>query len=186
MTEAQTHQNLGSLNLKVILISLVLIAIYAFVNYQFLTPKIAYVNTGKLMIGFSEANKVEKEIKAEDDKWQVQLKTLQDSLQAAINMMSKEYDKAPIAKKKELQDMLAARNQQINNFKQANIKKMEELRQKKMEGVFDKVNVFMNEYGKKHRYSLVFGTAGGNIVYADDRSYDITDEIIKGLNERYK
>jgi hypothetical protein len=46
------------------------------------SPKIAYIDTGKLMVGFSEANKVEKVVKVEDDKWQAQLKVLQDSLQA--------------------------------------------------------------------------------------------------------
>jgi outer membrane protein len=152
-----------------------------------LIPKIGYVDTGKLLVGFSEANKVEREIKAEDDKWQAQLKMLQDSLQATINAMSKDYDKSTIAKKKEFQDLLSARNQQVNNFRQANIKKSEELRAKKMQGVFNQVNVYMAEYGKKHGYSIVFGTAaGGSILYGNERKYDITEDIIKGLNERYK
>jgi outer membrane protein len=160
---------------------------YAIVDQMFLSLKIGYIDTGKLLIGFSEANKVESEIKAEDDKWQAQLKQLQDSLQATINAMSKDYDKSTIAKKKEFQDLLSARNQQVNNFRQANIKKIEEMRQKKMQGVFDKVNVYMGEYGKKHRYSMVFGTAGGgSILYGNEGKYDITEEIIKGLNERYK
>jgi Skp family chaperone for outer membrane proteins len=111
------------------------------ITYFFLTPKIAYVNTGKLIIGFSEANpsapltdclscdifyagcvenlyiaanKIEKEVKAEDDKWQAQYKSFGDSLQATIDGMSKEYNTAKPARKKELQDMLSARNQQIS------------------------------------------------------------------------
>jgi outer membrane protein len=101
--------------------------------------------------------------------------------------MSKEYNTAAPAKKKEMQDMLSARNQEVNNFKQANTRKMEELRQKNMQGVFDKVNVYLSEYGKKHHYTIIFGTmAGGNIIYADDRKVDITEDVVKGLNERYK
>jgi Skp family chaperone for outer membrane proteins len=46
------------------------------------SPHIAYIDTGKLMVGFSEANKVEKEVKIEDNKWQAELKVLQDSLEA--------------------------------------------------------------------------------------------------------
>jgi Skp family chaperone for outer membrane proteins len=92
--------------------AVVVVVLYAIINYFFLTTRIAYVNTGKLMVGFSEANKVEREIKAEDDKWQAQLKILQDSLQAQIDRMSKEYDRAPVAKKKELQDMLSARRRE--------------------------------------------------------------------------
>jgi hypothetical protein len=34
-----------------------------------------------------------------------------------------------------------------------------------MQGVFDKVNVYLNEYGKKHHYTIIFGTmSGGNIL----------------------
>ncbi len=161
----------------------VCISIY---NFSF-TSKIAYIDTSKLLVGFSEASKVERELKAEDEKWKSQLKILEDSLQASMDLMSKEYDNANAARKKELQDILSARNQQINNFRQANMRKMEKLKQEKMKGVFDKANVFLAEYGKKHRYSMVFGTAaGGTILYGNEQKYDITNAIIKGLNERYK
>jgi len=49
-------------------------------------PKIAYVDTGKLMVGFSEANNVDKEVKVEDDAWHAQLKVLADSLNAGNNI----------------------------------------------------------------------------------------------------
>jgi len=157
------------------------------ITYFFLTPKIAYVNTGKLIIGFSEANKIEKEVKAEDDKWQAQYKSFGDSLQATIDGMSKEYNTAKPARKKELQDMLSARNQQINNFRQANVRKIQDMRQKRMETVFEKINIYISEYGKKHNYTMIFGTvAGGSILYGNERTCDKTEDIIKGLNERYK
>lgn len=167
--------------------ALVIIAVYAVINQKYLTPRIAYVNTGKLLVGFAETNNIEKEIKVEEDKWQAQYKLLQDSLEATIKGMTKEYNDAAPAKKKEMQDMLSARNQEVNNFKQVNVRKIEELRQKKMQGNFEKINVYLAEYGKKHNYTIIFGTmSGGNIVYADERSIDITEEIVKGLNERYK
>ena len=139
------------------------------------------------MVGFSEANKVERELKAEDGKWREQLKVLQDSVQAAVDQMSKEFDGAKPARKRELQDNLSAWNQRLNNFKHANMQKMERLRNEKMQGVVDKVNVYLDEYGKKHNYSIIFGTVmGGSILYGNKDKYDITQEIINGLNERYK
>jgi Skp family chaperone for outer membrane proteins len=173
--------------LLLILINVVLIIIYGTVNYLFLSPKIAYVNTGTLLVGFSEASKIEHELKVDNDKWQGQLKLLQDSLQLIMDQMSKEYNNANNARKKDLQDILSARNQQINNFRQANLRNMEKSRQEKMQSVYEKANLYMREYGKKHRYSIILGTvAGGSILYGDDRRFDITEKIIKGLNERYK
>ena len=43
-----------------ILISISFVALYGIVNHQFFTPKIAYVDTSKLMVAFSDAAKVEK------------------------------------------------------------------------------------------------------------------------------
>lgn len=115
------------------------------------------------------------------------MKTLEDSLQQTVNKMTKEYNNSNAAKQKEMQNMLSARNQQLNKFRQVNIRRIEKLRQEKMQGVFEKSNVYMAEYGKKHHYSIILGTlAGGNILYGNERGYDITSDIIKGLNERYR
>ena len=162
-------------------------AAYVLLDQLYFTPKIAYVDTSKLMVGFSEAAEVERELNAEDKKWREQLKELEDSLQASIDRMSKEYERAGAAKKKALQDGLSARNQQINNFRRANMRKMEKLRSTKMKSVMDKANVYLTEYGKKHGYGIIFGTAaGGSILYGSEDKYDITEEVIEGLNERYK
>lgn len=150
-------------------------------------PQIAYIETAKLMVGFSESARVERELKAENDKWQEQLKVLQDSLAAHVELMSKEYDSATPQRKKELQDILSTSNQRVNNFKQANINKMEKIHAEKMKSVIEKVNIYVQEYGKNHRYSIIFGTVhGGSIIYGNRDRYDITEQIIKGLNERYK
>ena len=151
------------------------------------TPKIAYVDTGRLMVAFSEASKVEKELKTDDAKWREQLKVLQDSLRSAIDTMSKYFDGATSTRKKELQDNLSGWNQRVNNFRSANEKRMQGLQAEKMKGVIEKANVYIKEYGKKHGYSIIFGTAaGGSIVYGRPERYDITDDVIDGLNERYQ
>jgi outer membrane protein len=53
------------------------------------------------------------------------------------------------------------------------------------EGVLNQVNSFIEEYSKNKGYDLVIGTTtSGNLLYA--REYmDITDEVLKALNENY-
>ncbi len=49
----------------------------------------------------------------------------------------------------------------------------------------DSINAFLKEYNKSHGYNLIFSNTGlDNLLYADD-AYNITDEIVKGLNARY-
>lgn len=149
-------------------------------------PKIAYVNTSKLVVGFAESAQAERAVKAEEEKLQANLKMLEDSVKAKVELMSKDYNSATAARKKELQDLLTAENQRYNNYKYAGYKQLDELRAKKLQAAMDKANVYMQEYGKKHRYSIVFATASGNIVYGNQNGFDITDKVIAGLNERYK
>lgn len=181
------RRRMHTLGWKVAVTSLSILIVYCVADHFWLTPRIAYVNTARLMVGFSEAAKVETELKAEDAKWKERLKQLQDTLQASIDNMSKEYDQASAARKRELQDLLSARNQQVNNFKTANQATIEKLRQEKMKSAIEKINVYLAEYGKEHRYTLLIGTgSGGVVLYGDERRADITDQIVKGLNERYK
>ena len=53
-------------------------AAYALLDQLYLTPKIAYVDTSKLMVGFSEAAEGERRLNAEDKKWRGQVKELED------------------------------------------------------------------------------------------------------------
>ena len=47
------------------------------------------------------------------------------------------------------------------------------------------VNIFLKEYNKTHGYSLIFSNTGfDNLLYADS-AFNITKEIVDGLNARY-
>ena len=49
----------------------------------------------------------------------------------------------------------------------------------------DSINAFLKEYNKSRGYNLIFSNTGlDNLLYADD-AYNITDEIVDGLNARY-
>lgn len=49
----------------------------------------------------------------------------------------------------------------------------------------DSVHHFLAEYNKDKKFSIIFAKQGDNILYAQD-AYDITDQVIAGLNKRYK
>ena len=50
----------------------------------------------------------------------------------------------------------------------------------------EEVNAFIKEYNKDGKYKYIFSyVKNGNMLYADETS-DITNDIVNGLNERYK
>lgn len=49
----------------------------------------------------------------------------------------------------------------------------------------DSIQHYIAVYNKDKKYSLILTKQGDNILYAD-KSYDITDEMVAGLNKAYK
>lgn len=49
----------------------------------------------------------------------------------------------------------------------------------------DSIANYLARYNKDKKYSIIFSKSGDNLLYAD-KAYDITKEIITGLNKAYK
>jgi len=49
----------------------------------------------------------------------------------------------------------------------------------------DSIQHFLAQYNKDKKYSMILSKAGDNILYAD-KAYDITNQVIAGLNKAYK
>ncbi|MCY1373737.1 Outer membrane protein (OmpH-like) [compost metagenome] len=54
------------------------------------------------------------------------------------------------------------------------------------DSVVSKVRKYIKEYGKKNGYTYIYGTGdAATILYAKDQ-LDLTDKIVKELNDNYK
>ena len=52
--------------------------------------------------------------------------------------------------------------------------------------VKNRATQFIKDYGKEKGYDYIYGTGEAvSILYAQDK-YDITNEIVKSLNDKYK
>ena len=49
----------------------------------------------------------------------------------------------------------------------------------------DSIDHFIAQYNKDKKYSLILTKQGDNILYGD-KSLDITNEVVAGLNKAYK
>lgn len=168
------------------LVGLLALGGYTLLSQKHAGRKFAFVDTQRLLTAFKEAHRVNKEVEAEDKKWKTALKTMEDSLKAFMDTMTVKYDKAGLNEKREMQDELAVRNQQVNNFQRVNTGKMQELSREKLSKVYEKIDAYMKEYGKSHGYEIIFGTAQGSILYGEGTPADITHEVIEELNKRYE
>ena len=49
----------------------------------------------------------------------------------------------------------------------------------------DSVHNYLKEYNKDKKYAIILAKSGDNILYADP-AYNITNEVVKGMNQAYK
>jgi outer membrane protein len=55
-----------------------------------------------------------------------------------------------------------------------------------MDSLVSGVKKFIKAYGKEKGYSYIYGTGdAATVLYAEDK-YDITKEVVKALNDKYK
>jgi len=149
------------------------------------TPKIGVVDNSTLIANFSEAIAAKKKFDEQKAIWDNNLKTLGDSIKAAVNLMATEYDTASQKRKLELQKNLQKWNEQYANYSNAvgNMAKKREM--ELLQPVIDKINSFVKSWGTQHGYDIIYGTASGGVILTVSEKLNITDRILADLNKLY-
>jgi outer membrane protein len=148
--------------------------------------KTAYVDTDKLMEKYQKAIDIESKYKIKSEEMGRELDTEAKQFQADYESASRQAQtKGPQwAQQKGME--LQQREQQLNIKQQAMLKEIQTASGTEMDSLVSEMKTYIKEYGKKNNYDYVYGTgAVATVLYAKD-SYDITDELIKELNESYK
>ncbi|HEX2956968.1 MAG TPA: OmpH family outer membrane protein [Chitinispirillaceae bacterium] len=170
----------------VILVLAVVLGISVFCLVKALNaPRIGVVDNATIITNFSEAIAAKKKFDEQKAVWDGNLKSLGDSIKAAVNLMAGEYDNASQKRKLELQKNLQKWNEQYANYSNSvgNLVKKREMEM--LQPVIDKINSFVKSWGAQHGYDIIYGTASGGVILTVSEKLNITDRILADLNELY-
>lgn len=148
--------------------------------------KTAYVDTSKLMEDYTEAKDIEAKYKSKSDEMGKQLqeeiarfKSEASSFKANAQLKGQAWAQQKGAE-------LQQREQQLSYAQNAMLQQLQMESGKEMDSLVKNVKKFIKDYGKEKGYDYIYGTGEAvSILYAKD-SYDITKEVTKLLNEKYK
>lgn len=148
--------------------------------------KTAYVDTSVLMKEYTEAQDIEAKYKAKGEEKGRQL-------QAEINRFKQEASNFQAQAQANGQEWaqkkgaeLQKREQQLGYAQQALAQQLQQEGGTEMDSLIVGVKKFIKDYGKEKGYAYIYGTGEpATILYAEEK-YDITKEIVKLLNEKYK
>lgn len=150
--------------------------------------KVAYVEVDSLMTQYEFCKDYNLLLNQKGENAQKTLADKQRALQSHANALQKKYESNGFTTRDELeraQNSIQAEQQQLQeladrlqtDFAQEQARVNQEAR--------DSIQAFLRSYNKTKKYDYVLVKAGDNMLIANPKM-DITKEVIKGLNKRYK
>lgn len=148
--------------------------------------KTAYVDTSLLMKEYQKTKDVDAKLKEKAEKKGSQL-------EAQINLFKREASNFQAQAQSKGQTWaeqkgaeLQRREQQLGQAQQALSQELQQESAVEMDSLVSGVKKFIKSYGKEKGYAYIYGTGdAATVLYAQDK-YDITKDIIKLLNDKYK
>ena len=149
-------------------------------------PNYRYVDTDTIMAQYNLAKDYNEEIVRLQTKMESEYKRHQTSIGSLANtMQSKMQNNTYLsqesyqADERKLQALQKTAESQMSELQ----KQFEQAAMKAQTAIQDSINSYIERYNKKHGYDAIFVKSA---ALHFNPALDITDEVVKGLNERYK
>ena len=150
--------------------------------------KIAYVEVDSLMTQYTFAKDYSVTLEKKSNNARNTLTQKSNELQAAVNNFQQKLQNNGFQSREQAQSVQSGIERRQRDLQELQARLENELAnetQKFNEALRDSLNNFLASYNKDKQYDLILSKAGDNILFAD-RKFDITKDIINGLNKRYK
>jgi len=149
--------------------------------------RIAYVDLDSLNEKISFINTSRKALESEQSSIELEWENAYRNLENQKNNFLKKGDKITQSEAEEFQAMLYKQQQEVDTKKQNATQKLNEKSYKIMGDIQMKLKDFLAEFNQNNLYTYIFTTGNGldYMVYKDE-AYNITNEVIDGMNEKMK
>ena len=150
--------------------------------------KIAYVEVDSLMTQYDFAKDYSVTLQKKSNNARNTLTQKGNALQAAVNNFQQKLNNNGFQSREQAASVQAAIERQQRDLQELQGRLEGELASetaKFNEALRDSLQNFLKAYNNDKHYDLILSKAGDNILMAD-KKYDITVDVINGLNKRYK
>ena len=150
--------------------------------------KIAYVEVDSLMTQYEFCKDYNLLLNQKGENAQKTLAEKQRALQSHANALQKKYESNGFTTRDELeraQNQLAREQQDLAELEQRLMSELANEQQQLTMEMRDSIQAFLKTYNKAKKYDYIFSRSGDNILLANPK-FDITRDVVSGLNKRYK
>lgn len=145
--------------------------------------KIAYFEMDSIDNGFNMVKDVKDELSKQDESNQRIVNDLDKSYEKRYNELGNSA-KTPEQVEAARQELLQLQSD-INKQKQDMLEKKNNLQFQRIQDIQKTIEEYLKDFNKDKGYNFIFSYERG-LIYYRDTMYNITSEILRGLNDMYK
>jgi outer membrane protein len=147
---------------------------------------IAYFDIDSLQEHYEYFKDVSGDIKKKESSMNAELNDLTNKYQRTIRKWQEKGNNITQAEGETAQREVGLLQQQYQQRKGELEQEMQKLQVDRMSELRKQVEEFLKEYNKNKKYSYILSYEPGFIIYYRDSAYNITGDLINGLNTQYK
>ena len=148
--------------------------------------KIAFVDNVRLMENSEEKMDIEAEFKAKSAALNKKRDSISQAFQLEAQALQTKVESLPQKEAQEEYDNLQQRGQFMGQQLQQEEQILQQQGQAEMDSLISKVKDEIKDYGKANGFTYILGGGeGGSVLYGQE-SKDVTDDILKIINDKYE
>ena len=150
--------------------------------------KIAYVEVDSIMTQYTFAKEYSALLEKKGQNIQATIAQKGQALQAAAANFQQKIQQNAFTSREQAESQQAAIQRDQANLQSLQQRLSNEFaaeQEKYNNALHDSIAHYLAAYNKDKKYSLILSKAGDNLLYAD-KAYDVTAEVVAGLNKAYK
>lgn len=160
----------------------VTIATNYFINNRQLEKKCAWIDISKVYQEFKMKKELEKDVQVVESA----RKHILDSLELGLKMIANQFEALSDKEKDVMAQQFQQKKQEYLTRQQEFGEDNEQLRSNYNQQVLKQINQYVKDFALQEDYYMVLGAEGsGALMYAKETS-DITEEMIKFINNKYE
>jgi outer membrane protein len=148
--------------------------------------KIAYFDMDTVQVHYDYFKDAQKQVQAKQDAMNMELGSLDRANQKKVEAWRQKGAAMTQAESEQAQQEYATMQQNFQSRKDALTQELYKNTEDLKTSIRKKIEDFLKDYNKQKNYSFIFAYDPGSFIYYKDTIYNITPEIVNGLNAAYK
>ncbi len=147
---------------------------------------IAYINSDSLLSNYEFSKEIQEKLQSLEKKYEAEFANRAKGLENEVASFQRNAGTMTISQARATEEELMKKRNNLMAYQENLGQRLMQEQAKYNEELYNNVSEYLKDYGQKENLDVVLTyTKGSGVLYASD-SLDITQNVITGLNEKYK